>query len=58
MADLPTPHATPTQAAAPLANEDAFVADRQKFWGTFTNAAFYAVIAVVLVVIGMAVFLT
>lgn len=58
MADLPVPHATPAQAGTPLANQDAFVADRQKFWGAFTTATTYAVIAVVIVVIGMAVFLT
>lgn len=57
MADLP-PHAVPTQAAAPLASEDAFVADRQKFWGSFTSATTFAVIAVIVVVIGLAVFLT
>ncbi len=58
MADLPAPHATPAQAGTPLANEDAFVADRQKFWGSFTNATTFAVVAVIMVVIGMAVFLT
>ena len=58
MADLPAPHATPVQAGTPLANEDAFVADRQKFWGSFTSATTFAVIAVIVVVIGMALFLT
>ncbi len=55
MADLPV---TPAQSGTPLPNEDAFVADRQKFWGSFTNATTYAVIVVAVVVIGMAVFLT
>lgn len=58
MADLPAAHATPAQSGTPLPNEDAFVADRQRFWGAFTNVAFYAVIAVGVLVIGMAIFLT
>ena len=58
MADLPATHATPAQAGTPLPSEDAFVADRQKFWGSFTSFTTFAVIAVAVVVAGLAFFLT
>ena len=37
---------------------EAFIADRQVFWTRFTRAIVYAVIAVVILLIGMAIFLT
>ena len=42
---------------APL-TEDAFVADRQRFWGSFTHATTFAVVAMVILLILMAIFLT
>ena len=41
---------------APL-TEEAFLADRQRAWGGFTTATFYAAIGVVVLLILMAVFL-
>ncbi len=50
----PVTQPTPT---GPDAGE-LFVADRQKFWSSFTTFTTGAVIVVVLVLVGMAVFLT
>ena len=36
---------------------EAFLADRQAFWSSFTSATFAATVAVVVVLIGLAVFL-
>lgn len=36
---------------------EAFIADRQTFWARFTRFVLYAVIAVALLLIGMAIFL-
>lgn len=47
-----SPH--PTGPTTP----EAFIADRQKFWTRFTHAIVGAVVAVVALLIGMAVFLT
>jgi heme/copper-type cytochrome/quinol oxidase subunit 2 len=41
---------------APL-TEDAFLADRQRFWGAFSNFVLVSVIAVVIVLVLMAIFL-
>ncbi len=45
-----------TSTAAPL-TEDAFLADRQKFWGSFTGATTGAVVVMVVLLVAMAVFL-
>ena len=37
---------------------EAFIADRQIFWGRFTRFVVYAVMVVAIVLIGMAIFLT
>ncbi len=58
MSQAPTVEPTPAQPATPMLNEDAFVADRQRFWSTFTGFTTFAVIAVVVLVVGMAIFLT
>ncbi len=42
--------------AAPL-TEDAFLADRQRFWGSFTGLILSAVIGLVVLLIVMAIFL-
>ena len=48
------PEVHPTQGAS---IDEAFVADRQKFWSSFTSFTTYAVVAVVVLLIAMAVFL-
>lgn len=45
-----------TTTNAPL-TEDAFLADRQKFWGSFTGVTMGAVIVMVLLLLGMLMFL-
>ena len=50
-------HETPPARPIGPTTVEAFVADRQRAWSGFTSAATYAVIAVVVVLIGMAVFL-
>ncbi len=52
MADHPTPHAS----SGPTTTE-AFTADREMFWGTFTRTVVYAVIALVVLLVLMAIFL-
>ncbi|MBV9782382.1 MAG: hypothetical protein JO264_01045 [Acidisphaera sp.] len=47
-------HTAATQVAAPV-TEEAFLADRQRFWGSFTRFTLYAVIAVIIVVVGLAI---
>ncbi len=51
------PVTQPTTTTGPDVGE-LFVADRQKFWSSFTTFTTGAVIAVVLVLVGMAIFLT
>ncbi len=54
-----TPHGTPQETPQDTAmskTDEAFVADRQIFWGRFTNFAMGATGVVVLVVIGLYVF--
>jgi hypothetical protein len=46
----------PTTSAAPL-TEDAFLADRQKFWSAFTGATMGAAIFVAVLLILLAIFL-
>ncbi len=46
------PHSMP----APL-TEDAFLADRQRFWGSFTTFTLISLISVVILLILMAIFL-
>ena len=48
------PETHPTQGAN---IDEAFVADRQAFWSSFTGATTFAVVAVVALLIGMAIFL-
>lgn len=48
------PEVHPTQGAN---IDEAFVADRQKLWSSFTSFTMYAVIAVVVLLIAMAFFL-
>lgn len=48
------PETRPTQGAS---IDEAFVADRQRFWSSFTSFTVYAVVAVVVLLIMMAVFL-
>jgi heme/copper-type cytochrome/quinol oxidase subunit 2 len=50
MAEMP--HTTP----APL-TEDAFLADRQRFWGGFTNFTLISLITVVVILVLMTIFL-
>ncbi len=52
-----TPHGTSTVTEPGPAIDEAFVADRQAFWGSFTSFATGAVIAVVVLLILMAIFL-
>lgn len=47
-----TPHPSGPNTA------EAFIADRQAFWTRFTHFIVYAVIALVILLIGMAIFLT
>ena len=47
---------TTMQQAAPL-TEEAFLADRQHFWGSFTRFTFVGVICIVIALILMAIFL-
>ena len=48
------PETHPTQGAN---IDEAFVADRQAFWSSFTGFTTFAVVAVVALLIGMAIFL-
>ena len=48
------PEAHPTQGAN---IDEAFVADRQKFWSSFTSFTTFAVVAVIVLLILMAIFL-
>ncbi len=57
MATTATPTTTKTIAEPGPAAIDAFVADRQAFWGSFTNFVTMAAIAVVVLLILMAFFL-
>jgi hypothetical protein len=52
MAQTPTANTT-----LPAVTEDAFLADRKAFWGTFTGFTTGAVIAVVVLLILMTIFL-
>lgn len=54
MADHPTSKAT--VPSGPTTTE-AFTADREMFWGTFTRTVVYAVIALVVLLVLMAIFL-
>lgn len=49
---------TPTQSTPGPNIDEAFVADRQMFWSRFTTFTTGAVIAIVVLLIAMAVFLT
>jgi ABC-type sulfate transport system permease subunit len=49
-------HTPSTSTLAPL-TEEALYADRMAFWGAFTSASFYAIIAVVALMVGMWLFL-
>lgn len=49
--------ALPTNSTAAPLTEDAFLADRQKFWGSFTGATTGAVVVMVVLLVAMAVFL-
>jgi hypothetical protein len=53
MSDHATTAQPPTQAETP----EAFLADRQRFWNSFTSFTFWSVIAIVILLVGMAVFL-
>ena len=48
-----TPPAQPVGAATP----EAFVADRQRMWSGFTQMVVWGIVALVLLLIGMAIFL-
>jgi hypothetical protein len=52
-------HSTTAHTTMPARSEtpEAFLADRQRFWDGFTHFTLYAVIFVVLVLVGMATFL-
>ncbi len=56
MATLTT--TTPTASPAGTADADAFVADRQAFWGSFTRFVTMGAAAIVVLLILMAFFLT
>jgi hypothetical protein len=56
MADTTHSHASLVEAPAPL-TEDAFLADRQRFWAGFTSFTLFSVIALVVLLVGMALFL-
>lgn len=59
MAKVPTPMDTPIDVApAGPAIDDAFVADRQAFWGRFTGFVTYAAVAVAVLLVLLAYFLT
>ena len=46
----------PSTTPAPL-TEDAFLADRQRFWGSFTHFTLVSVIFLVVLIVLMAIFL-
>ena len=48
---------TPTPASPAPLTEDAFLSDRHKFWTSFTGATTGAVVVMVVLLVGMAVFL-
>jgi len=51
------PHA-PTDTTPPAVEIDAgFMAERQQFWSSFTGATTFAVVAIVVLLIGMLIFL-
>lgn len=50
-----TAHGAATDDLASV--DPAFIADRQKFWGTFTSAVTGGAIAVVVLLLGMLIFL-
>ena len=52
-----TPQGPATVTAAGPNIEDAFVADRQAFWGSFTSFVTMGTIAIVVLLILMAIFL-
>ncbi len=54
--DKPMADTLQRTSLAPM-TEDAFIADRQKFWNWFTSATLVSVITVVIIVILMAIFL-
>jgi hypothetical protein len=56
MAEVPVAQ-LPVRAAGPE-TEEAFLADRQRFWLGFTSFTFWAVVFIVIVLILMAIFLT
>ena len=56
MADTPVPTTTTRRGAGPTTTE-AFVADREVFWGSFTRIVLFAVIGLVVLLILMAIFL-
>jgi hypothetical protein len=47
---------SPTVSPAPI-TEAAFLADRQKFWSAFGKFIFGNVVAIVILLVGMAIFL-
>jgi hypothetical protein len=50
-------HSTTTYPAAPVETPEAFLADRQRFWSSFTHFTLGSVIFIVVVLILMAIFL-
>ena len=51
------PHAAPPARPVGPTTVEAFIADRQRFWSGFTGATTAAIAAVVVLLIGMAIFL-
>lgn len=49
--------ALPGTSSPPPVTGDQFLADRRGFWGSFTNATTGAVVVMVVLLVGMAVFL-
>jgi hypothetical protein len=49
--------ADPTPTTSPAVTEEAFLEDRMAFWGWFTKFTVGAVAAVVIILVGMAIFL-
>jgi hypothetical protein len=50
-------HSTTTYPATPVETPEAFLADRQRFWSSFTHFTLGSVIFIVVVLILMAIFL-
>ena len=50
-------HATTAQPPSQAETPEAFLADRQRFWSGFTHFTLWSVIALIILLVGMAVFL-